>query len=339
MVLKILLLFIFSSSLFAQNLEYLYRMEKYEDVVLETDGSEETQDLEYQALALERTGNLNAAINIYLKLIKKEFAEENKIIINAIKEKSSTIELQTDKTETLIYYFGNLANLFTKKYQSFNRGMSKRKLRALYKRAYLFISILKLIDDYGSEADILLAKLNKKRDEMSAYELKSNNYITSSIISWQDKMNFAYKDGRDKSKILNTSYGNCTGYGKVWKSDHREYFIDGCFILGFSTISKISGDLQLSDSRVSVTGGLFNIGTLFSLKSPDLAIGPSFNILSVKGNWDYPDDTELSPTQYTRYGLTFNTKWYLKRLAVISSFGRIFKNESVFFGVGIIYNL
>lgn len=333
---KVLFIFVlfFFGHVWADNLDYLARSNKFNEIIDETEEKKDLKSLELRAWAYSEKGNSRQAIKIYRKILKVYFKKEHLFLSKRIKKRSKQkIPLNVSRKEKLIYLYEQLGDQYLEQFKMLSADdlvNKSKRTKSLYRTISFYGRVLNLIDEEASGEE-LQERLKVAYEQLKAQRFKSKWYVFSSLISWQSELDFSYDDGSSPSKLLSTNYANCSGFGRKWENINRALRLDICSVFGHSSIAKTSGSLQLQDSRVLLTGQLLNLS--YSFKKDSYALGPSLSVMNISGNWEYPGNTELSPISYTRVGLLFNIEWFLNSLTFESTFGRIFKSESYFFGL------
>lgn len=349
MVLKVILIFFCLSPLSSYskvNLNYLFKLGEYEELLSEIEDIEEEKKLnliknkklyEYKAVALERSGDTSDAIKIYKNLLNANYRHvNNKYMKAALKRKK--INLNVKNKDELEYYYRKLSELYIKQFEKIHRGIERKNWRKFRTRAMVFSIMYGLVNDKTEIAESFLEKIKTHESYLNSFNYESNYYIYMSLISFQDNLELKKKNSSIEANVLNTTIGSCTGVGKRWKNDYDEINIHLCYLLASSSVYTSGGSLVYQADGIAVNGFYGGVDYLFSPANSDIAYGGTLDILSRSGAWEDPDDAEFLEKSYTRFGVSLKTKWSVGSYSFVISMGRIFKNESTLFFLSSQYN-
>lgn len=341
MVIKILILLLLSLPIMSQDsldkMEFLYKNSDFENLLIEIDDYEEVDwdkdylVLEYKALAKEKLGEIDEAIKIYIKLLKKKYIKENKAYVRSILNKQP-LDLAFEGRERMFFYYSKLGSLYVNKYESLNYLSSLKERNKIKKQARLFILLLRSNEGYDKELpEYLHSKIQEQDKKIESYHYFKSYYVYLSFISWQHKMKFIKNSSNASSDLLSTTVGSCTGFGVRKKNEYFDFNFENCFIIASANASTLYGTQSFIQNKVGVKGIFGGPGVYFENIAEDLSVGLSLNYLYASHDYDHPAGTEIRDRNYLRFGYALKSRWDIGKIGFTMSIGKIFRNESSIF--------
>lgn len=322
------------------DLDILYKLNDYENLLGEIgdlDGDITYKDdfkvYELKALVFESNKLYEKAVDIYRNLIKTNFKNETNALLRLIKKKEKK---GREFPRRMFFYYVKIAENYTKLYESLPENYDRFKRAGLRAKIGSYLKITRTLDETNDTVMRLYNRLEEKDKVISDNKYLFHSFVFLSVVSWQDY--FKVSNGAETAKVLNTTLGSCTGGGVGWVNIKYEWLLSGCLLLGKSTANTDEGDINFSQSKVSVSGNLVEIGVMTKAFADDLSFGIFTNILTRKGEWDTASGYTLSETSYTRIGYALKTKWNVGPWSFSMGLGKVFKNESSLLQIATIYN-
>lgn len=289
----------------------------------------------YLARALEGLGQDNEAIKIFEKILKINYSSLTK---NISKKAFRGKKYQKFVPKDLEFIFFKLAQLYTNKYRETHEETDPNQRKIFFKKSLAYIRLSRSVTEESENIDeqqeVLQAKLNYFND----LKYRRNIYFYTGIIAWQDTVK-VNDSSNGTIPLLNTSRGNCLGFGVSWQNIRKEYFIDGCYINAKSTVDSALSTYSYNQSNVPVSGFFGGPGISWKTFAENLSLGTQFVILSRTGTWDSSNSSQaVDLSRLTVYGLSLQTKWNFWKFSIIGRFARLLNTKSSTISINSAFN-
>lgn len=294
----------------------------------------------------EKLGELKKAKNIYQYVLKRNYREQNKIIMDAFKnEKLDDIVGKYKRVYIIYHRFAEVMSLlYITQYEKLEES-----LKQSYKdKALRYVSILEEIEYEDDSYDVIAERFEKFEQELKARQYKSRWYLESSYVSWKDQFQLNSSAG-SKLDIEATSEGTCLGAGWRYYNAYWEYGLNGCYAIASGTAAKTpdsTSSLDYSQSGITTTALFLGPTIMYRPKSNNSGFGIHLPAVWRKGEYSVPEPDLSTGTTYSiegsslfTLGVVFQGEWSLESWGINTKFGKILKGTSTFWSIGFSYNL
>ena len=320
-----------------RKLEHLYKIGDYDELLFEAETliprSHPTQDLEvyeYQALALEKIGLYEEAIEIYRNLLQLNFKQH---FSELTRRQSSDFLTDRRTRDKLSLYIVRMAYNYTQEFLQLRPNDETSLIDTKRSQALTFIRNSELFDENQIMASDLRKEVNDHLNYIQSFKIQRKYYLYTSFITWQYIMTLREISGTNRSETLTTASGTCTGGGIKWIDDYTSWDLESCFISATANTSiynsGVVGELtEYNQNNTSVMGFYGGFGPSYYLIPRYLNLGLKANYFYNGSDFDPPEDYEIEGANFLRFGISAHTKARFGRLGIGFNAAKIFHSKS-----------
>ncbi len=279
--------------------------------------------------SLRKMGYYRQDINLNIRLIKKNYLEQHKKILTAIKNGDSIDGEEYPKPLKIHYW-----NVFTD-YGVIIMGY-KDVSNLISKDHEHFLRFSKILGDL----EFREGKVDKANDKVLGHiqylQNKVYRFIGSlyfNYVSWQQSSKLV---GASSTDLIVTNKGYCLGGDLGMENAFYHVFMDGCFLFGSGGVSSTSTSPNYRQRDVPAYGVKVGPGASMIVSSTRSRIGFKLPIIYTvqrlsepkDGSYKIDPDSPLSAigTLYSRWQFD---KWYFQ-----TEFGKYLTKDQSFWGLG-----
>lgn len=356
MVLRILLLFLLSFSVFAQKrpdintFHYKRMVELYEagnldealkilQTNIDLNRSDVSNDIMFLAAAIyHKSGQTKKALSTLNFLIKKRYMNEHRTALRSYAANGNASDL-SEVPKGLILLYLQKGLIYVDILRSQYAIMSERQRSTLAKMIRMAVDIALEVGYKEDFADALLATLQQiEKDYKDA--LVSNNWFTGlHYITWRDEITLTTIGGQEL-KIRTTNSGLMAIVGKRWANAFEEWSLSGGYAVADATVG--NDDPTINYFQSGVASSLLSASGDWHWRpnSDSIAIGAEGILVFRSGDYEDPTNSNgISDKTLITLGVLGSIKWRIEPVEFQTKFGKVLGMPSSFVSFGVIYHL
>ncbi len=315
------------------------QLDKVEDLYDDKENllSKSWMALERLAISFERREKYKEAIETYRKIILTlNKPAHDKILGSSAKSLEPS---DYEKTKLPFYYY-KLAllnsQLFSKTHE-YTPPLDRKKFKT---SAEGFIALCRKVRCDESDLKSLEDTLEEKISVDISLVYKPSWFVSLDLMSWQDRIILARKDGGAKYNILGTSMGSCIGGGRKWENSEYEFDMEGCLAVASATVSSETTSISYQQASVPVKSFFLGPGFYTKSFSENVIIGVQVPVKYRTGEWTNPNENiyVFERSSALEVGYFLQSKIKVKNISLRTRLGKVFPNPGSLWSIGAIYD-